>query len=63
MNILPVLGACVSLPDLIIVSQFMHYGSLYNVLHEQSDLIIDLNQAILAGIIQKHYINYINVKT
>jgi integrin-linked kinase len=44
-NILPVLGACVSLPDLIIVSQFMHYGSLYNVLHEQSDLIIDLNQA------------------
>lgn len=44
-NILPVLGACVSLPDLIIVSQFMYYGSLYNVLHEQSELIIDLNQA------------------
>lgn len=44
-NILPVLGACVSLPDLIIVSQFMFYGSLFSVLHEQSELIIDLNQA------------------
>lgn len=43
-NILPVLGACVSLPDLIIVSQFMFHGSLFNVLHE-SELMIDLNQA------------------
>lgn len=32
--ILPVIGACVSLPDLIIVSQFMPHGSLFNYLHE-----------------------------
>lgn len=34
--ILPVLGSCVSMPDLIIVSQYMRNGSLFNVLHEQS---------------------------
>jgi integrin-linked kinase len=34
-NVLPVLGACISFPDLILVNQFMPYGSLFNLLHEQ----------------------------
>lgn len=45
-NVLPLLGSCISLPDLIIVSQYMHYGSLFSLLHEQSKLIIDHNQVI-----------------
>ena len=37
-NILPVIGACVSLPDFIIVSQYMPHGSLYYFLHEQTGI-------------------------
>lgn len=37
-NVLPVLGTCVCLPDLIIVSQYFNYGSLYSVLHENTNL-------------------------
>jgi integrin-linked kinase len=37
-NILPVIGACVSLPDFIIVSQYMPHGSLYYLLHEQTGI-------------------------
>lgn len=45
-NILPVLGSCISFPDLILVNQFMPYGSLFNILHEQADLIVDQNYVI-----------------
>jgi len=45
-HILPLLGSCISLPDLIVVSQFMHFGSLYSLLHEQTDIVIDFNQSI-----------------
>ena len=40
-NILPVLGACVSLPDFILVSQYMNLGSLYSLLHERTDLNLE----------------------
>uniref|UniRef100_A0A1I7Z721 Protein kinase domain-containing protein n=1 Tax=Steinernema glaseri TaxID=37863 RepID=A0A1I7Z721_9BILA len=45
-NINPVLACCNQPPDLIVISQFMPYGSLYNVLHEQSELVIDHTQAM-----------------
>lgn len=40
-NIQPVLGTCVCLPDLIIVSQYLDYGSLYSVLHDNNNLDFD----------------------
>ena len=43
---MPVLGACISFPDLILVSQFMAFGSLFNVLHDQTEFTIDQNQSI-----------------
>lgn len=46
-NISPVLAAVNHPPRLIVISQFMRLGSLYNVLHEQSvDVIIDHSQSI-----------------
>ncbi|KAE9554255.1 hypothetical protein FO519_002554 [Halicephalobus sp. NKZ332] len=46
-NISPVLAAVNQPPRLIIISQYMRYGSLFNVLHEQSaDVIVDHNQAM-----------------
>lgn len=45
-NVLPLLGSCISLPDLIIVGQYMPYGSLFSLLHEQLHIDIDFNQAI-----------------
>ncbi|VDL70010.1 unnamed protein product [Nippostrongylus brasiliensis] len=35
-NICPVLAAANQPPNLVVISQFMPFGSLYNVLHEQS---------------------------
>ena len=33
-NILPVINAVTKQPNLMLISQFMPYGSLYNILHE-----------------------------
>ncbi|XP_064636791.1 integrin-linked protein kinase-like isoform X2 [Lineus longissimus] len=45
-NILPVLGACNQPPNLVVISQFMPYGSLFNVLHEETGIVVDQNQAL-----------------
>ena len=45
-NILPVLGCTNESPNLIVVSQYMDYGSLYHALHEQNRLVIDTSQAL-----------------
>ncbi|EPB74509.1 ankyrin repeat protein [Ancylostoma ceylanicum] len=45
-NICPVLAAANQPPNLVVISQFMPFGSLYNVLHEQSSVVIDHSQAI-----------------
>lgn len=45
-NVLPVLTAVVSDQRLILVSQFMPYGSLFDVLHSEHGIIIDANKAI-----------------
>ena len=39
-NVLPVLGAVNEAGSLVILSQYMPYGSLYNVLHEGSGKLI-----------------------
>ena len=45
-NILPVIGCTNSPPNLIVVNQWMPYGSLYHVLHEQSGIVVDQTQAL-----------------
>ncbi len=39
-NILPVLGACNQPPNLIVISQFMPFGSLYDVLHGETGTVL-----------------------
>lgn len=38
-NICPVLACCNQPPNLVVISQLMPFGSLYNVLHEQTGII------------------------
>ncbi|CAH1119591.1 unnamed protein product [Phaedon cochleariae] len=46
-NILPVIGCCNSPPSLIVISQYLPLGSLYNVLHEGSGgIVVDTAQAL-----------------
>ncbi|XP_052078585.1 integrin-linked protein kinase-like isoform X1 [Mytilus californianus] len=45
-NVLPVLACCNQPPDLVVVSQFMPYGSLFNVLHGETGIVVDQNQAL-----------------
>ncbi|KAI0222000.1 Integrin-linked protein kinase [Lamellibrachia satsuma] len=45
-NILPVLGACNQPPNLVVISQFMPFGSLYDVLHGETGIVVDQNQAL-----------------
>jgi integrin-linked kinase len=45
-NILPMLGACNQPPNLVIISQLMPFGSLYDVLHGETGIVVDQNQAL-----------------
>lgn len=46
-NILPVIGCSNSPPNLVVISQYMPLGSLYNVLHEGSGgIVVDNQQAL-----------------
>uniref|UniRef100_A0A4W3GSP7 Integrin-linked kinase n=1 Tax=Callorhinchus milii TaxID=7868 RepID=A0A4W3GSP7_CALMI len=47
-NVLPVLGACQAppAPHPIIITHWMPYGSLYNVLHEGTNFVVDQTQAV-----------------
>lgn len=47
-NVLPMLGACQSppAPHPIIITHWMPYGSLYNVLHQGTDFVVDQTQAV-----------------
>uniref|UniRef100_A0A8C5MNT6 Scaffold protein ILK n=2 Tax=Anura TaxID=8342 RepID=A0A8C5MNT6_9ANUR len=73
-NVLPVLGACQSppAPQPILITHWMPYGSLYNVLHEGTNLVVDQCQAVkfaldiargmaflhtLEPLIPRHYLN------
>ncbi|XP_066445031.1 LOW QUALITY PROTEIN: integrin-linked protein kinase [Eleutherodactylus coqui] len=73
-NVLPVLGACQSppAPHPVLITHWMPYGSLYNVLHEGTNLVVDQCQAVkfaldiargmaflhtLEPLIPRHYLN------
>jgi len=45
-NILPVINAVTKQPNLMVISQFMPYGSLYNILHEGTGIVVDQTQAV-----------------
>ncbi|XP_021339131.1 integrin-linked protein kinase-like isoform X1 [Mizuhopecten yessoensis] len=45
-NVLPVLACCNQPPNLVVISQFMPYGSLYNVLHGETGIVLDQNQTL-----------------
>lgn len=45
-NILPVLGACNSPPNLVIISQYMPRGSLHDLLHGAAGVVVDAAQAV-----------------
>ncbi|GIY42647.1 integrin-linked protein kinase homolog pat-4 [Caerostris extrusa] len=45
-NVLPVIGCCCQPPTLIVINQYMHFGSLYTVLHEGTGIVVDTAQAI-----------------
>jgi integrin-linked kinase len=47
-NVMPVIGCCNSPPNLVVISQFMPVGSLFQVLHEQdgTGLVVDSTRAL-----------------
>lgn len=45
-NVLPVIGCVNSPPNLVTVNQWMPYGSLYRVLHEGSQIVVDTQRAL-----------------
>ncbi|XP_041986761.1 integrin-linked protein kinase [Aricia agestis] len=45
-NILPVVGCCVSPPSLVVISQYMSWGSLYSLLHGGGQLVVDAGAAL-----------------
>lgn len=45
-NVLPVVGCCNAPPNLVVISQYMPYGSLYSVLHEGTGIVVDTVQAL-----------------
>ncbi|CAL8101258.1 unnamed protein product [Orchesella dallaii] len=45
-NILPVIGCCNAPPDLVVITQYMPFGSLYNVLHQSTNVVVDSTQAL-----------------
>ncbi|ESN94756.1 hypothetical protein HELRODRAFT_115085 [Helobdella robusta] len=45
-NVLPLLGACNQPPNLVLVSQYMPLGSLFDVLHAESGIVVDQHQCL-----------------
>ncbi|XP_020999850.1 scaffold protein ILK [Parasteatoda tepidariorum] len=45
-NVLPVIGCCCHPPSLILINQYMPFGSLYTVLHEGTGIVVDTAQAM-----------------
>ncbi|XP_037934001.1 integrin-linked protein kinase homolog pat-4 [Teleopsis dalmanni] len=45
-NILPIIGACNSPPNLIVISQYMPRGSLFNLLHADTGVVVDTSQSV-----------------
>lgn len=45
-NILPIIGACNSPPNLVTISQFMPRSSLFTLLHGATGVVVDTSQAV-----------------
>lgn len=45
-NVLPVIGCCNSPPNLVVINQYMAWGSLYTLLHEGTGVVVDTVQAL-----------------
>ncbi|XP_066991879.1 integrin-linked protein kinase isoform X2 [Anabrus simplex] len=45
-NVLPVVGCCNSPPNLVVINQYMPWGSLYSLLHEGAGVVVDTAQAL-----------------
>ncbi len=45
-NVMPVIGCCNAPPNLVVISQYSSVGTLYQVLHEGSGLVVDTARAI-----------------
>uniref|UniRef100_A0A6G1SKF1 Integrin-linked protein kinase n=1 Tax=Aceria tosichella TaxID=561515 RepID=A0A6G1SKF1_9ACAR len=45
-NVLPVIGCVIEPPSLVVVSQYLPLGSLYSLLHERKQFVVDGQQAI-----------------
>lgn len=45
-NVLPVIGAVNDSKNLVVLSQYLPFGSLYNVLHEGTGIIVDQQQGM-----------------
>ena len=43
---MPVLGCCNSPPNLVVISQFTPVGTLYQVLHEGTGIVVDHSRAL-----------------
>ncbi|XP_041360290.1 integrin-linked protein kinase-like isoform X2 [Gigantopelta aegis] len=59
-NILPVLACCNQPPNLVIISQFMPFGSLFNTLHGESGIVVDQNQALQFAIDVAHGMEFLH---
>lgn len=45
-NVLPVIGCVCEPPSLVVVSQYLPLGSLYSLLHERKQFVVDSQQAV-----------------
>lgn len=45
-NVLPVIGASNEPPSLVVINQYLPLGSLYSLLHERKQFVVDSQQAI-----------------
>ncbi|XP_037781719.1 integrin-linked protein kinase homolog pat-4-like [Penaeus monodon] len=45
-NVLPVVGCSNSPPNLVVITQYLHNGSLYQLLHQETSVVVDTAQAL-----------------
>ncbi|XP_076061927.1 integrin linked kinase isoform X3 [Oratosquilla oratoria] len=45
-NVLPVVGCSNSPPNLVVINQYLPHGSLFNLLHQETSIVVDTAQAL-----------------
>lgn len=45
-NVLPVVGCCNSPPNLVVITQYLPLGSLFNMLHQESSIVVETAQVL-----------------